>query len=216
MKNQSYLKDWDEFASSNRDRANPILLPISVDINENGEITRERMRAPDVKSLYIRCKDKDIPDYILEHADRFGDAHKTFREYIDYFAPIDGAQGPGIPSPLDLAIAQPTWMLFHLPKNNWKFTVNKQYSVENDRDDLLRNFAKVCTMDDMNVLLLSNACLSSPDRLKFNLHVTVFQNVDGRDLETDIIIDPGTQNQGGMGSGGVGNGGVGGGKGGGG
>lgn len=208
MKNQSYLRDWDEFAESRQEQANPILLPISVDINEDGEISRERMRAPDVKSLYIRNWEKDIPSYIFDHPDRFGDAHKVFREYIDYFADIDGAQGPGIPSPLDLAIKQPTWMLFYLPRKNWKFTVNRQYSVENDRDDLLRNFSKVCTMDDMNVLILSNSCLSSPKRLKFNLHVTVFQEVEGRHLETDIIIDPGTQNQGGMGSGSGGTGGT--------
>jgi len=204
MSNQKYLREWDEFADAHRSIANPILLPIAVDINEDGDITRERIRAPDLKSLYVRCGKKDFPSYVTDYPDRFGDAHKMFREYIDYFAPIDGAQGPGVPSPLDVFVKQPTWFLFHLPRENWKFTVNKQYSVENDRDDLLRNFSKVCTMDDMNVLILSNACLSNPDGLKFNLHVTIFQNVDGRPLETDIIIDPGTNNQGGNQGGGGG------------
>jgi len=200
MTNQAYLKDWDDFADASTSKG-PILLPIAVDINEHGELTRERIRAGAIKELYIARKDQDFPAYLTEHPEKFPNPHLIFRDYVEYFAAIDGAQGPGVASPLDLKIKRPVWMLFHLPRKNWKFTVNKQYSVENDRDDLLRNYAKVCMMDDMNVLILSNACLSGPEGLKFNLHVTISQENEGHAYETDIIIDPGTENDGGIGDG---------------
>jgi len=57
-----------------------------------------------------------------------------------------------------------------------------------------RNFVKVCTMDNMNGLLLLNQHRSNPKGLKFNLHVTVSQRADGRKMATDIIIDPGLGN----------------------
>jgi len=97
-------------------------------------------------------------------------------------------------------------MLFHLPRNNWKFSKGQQYSTENDRDDLLRNFEKICTLNDRNYLLLANRCRSNPEGLKFNLHVTISQMIDGVAMETPIIIDPGTNN-GGSGSTGGGAGG---------
>jgi len=42
--NQSYLKDWDEYQDK-RPGPTPILLPVAVDINSDGELTRNRMKA---------------------------------------------------------------------------------------------------------------------------------------------------------------------------
>jgi len=200
MKNQSYLEHWDDYQRQFTSD-HPILLPMELSLSPEGLIDRERMRAPRVKELYLECRDRDFPDHLKDHPKRFGNADEVFRDYVDYFAPLDGAQAPGVRSPLDLSMRHPTWILFYLTNPNWKFSVHRQYSVENDRDDLLRNFAKVCTLDDRNALLLSNACLSAPDDLKFNLHVTIYQDIDGRPAETDIIIDPGAKNTGGIGDG---------------
>lgn len=196
--NQSYLKDWDEYQDK-RPGPTPILLPVAVDINSDGELTRNRMKADDVEYLFEKCKN-EIPEFMSKtHINPF-DVKGVFDDYIAYFKEGDTKQGP-LPTPLDLNMNKHVWVLFHLPRTNWKFSEGQQYSTENDRDDLRRNFEKICTLNDRNYLLLANRCRSNPNGLKFNLHITISQTIDGVEMETPIIIDPGTHNGGG-GSGG--------------
>lgn len=189
--NQAYLKDWDEY-QNDRPGSTPILLPVSVDINADGELTRNRIKAGDVEALFAKCK-SDLPKHLSNAEINPHDAESIFADYIEYFKEIDAAQGP-VPTPLDLSINKPVWLLFSLPRDNWTFTKGQQYSVENDRDDLLRNFEKICPLDDMNCLLLANRCRSNPEGLKFNLHVTISQMMGGKKFETPIIIDPDMDN----------------------
>lgn len=195
--NQKYLKDWDDYLAA-RPGKTPILLPIAVDI-EDGEIVRNRIKAGDVEKVISRCK-KELPKYLSDKLINPHDTSSIFEDYIEYFKDIDGAQGP-VATPLDLSTPKAVWVLFYLPRENWKFSKDRQYSTENDRDDLLRNFEKICTLDDRNYLLLANNCRSNPKGLKFNLHVTISQMIDGIAMETPIIIDPGSDNGGGGGGG---------------
>jgi len=193
VQNQSYLKAWDAFANSRDDGDRfPILLPINVDIVD-GKIVRERMKAPQVKRLYADCKG-EIPDYMFRHPKHFSNPNKVFKDYVKYFQAIDGVEGPRNPTPLDVECNGPTWLLFNLPRRNWKFTKGAQYSTMNDPDDQTRNFEKICTLDKMNCLLLSNRCRSKPKDLKFNLHVTISQREGRTSYKTPIIIDPGLGN----------------------
>ena len=200
--NQAYLKDWDDYLADRPGRK-PILLPISIGINGEGELVRNRIKAGQVEEMFSRCKG-ELPDYLSKAEINTHDPEAIFEDYIDYFKAIDGAQGP-VATPLDLKTPQPVWILFHAASKAWKFSEGVQFSTENDNDDLLRNFVKICTLDDSNYLLLSNRCLSNPKGLKFNLHVTISQMIDGIQCETPIIIDPGTDNGGGQGGGGTGN-----------
>jgi len=199
MSNQKYLKKWDDYQNYHLEKQKgravktPILLLVLIDISAKGELVRERILAPDVKKLYMKCKG-DIPSYMFDKSFTKHDPDKIFKDYVNYFAKIDGVQGPGVPCPLDLHAKMPVWILYVLPRKNWKFSKNCQHSVENDRDDMLRNFTKICTLDKMNALLLLNAHMSGPRNLKFNLHVDVNQTVDGVRMKTPIIIDPGQDN----------------------
>ena len=193
MKNQDYLKSWDDYAAK-RPGPKPILMPIHIDINEQGEIVRERMKSPEVKKLYMNCRD-EFPAYMAKAPELFDDPHAIFRDYVEYFDKIDGVQGPGVASPLDLVIPKPVWILFSLPRKNWAFSKHQQYSIEHDCDDLTRNYEKICTMDNHNALLVSNRNRSAPKGLKYNLHVTISQKSHtGAPMQTDIIIDPGSTN----------------------
>lgn len=186
--NQAYLKDWDEY-QNDRPGSTPILLPVSVDINADGELTRNRMKAGDVEALFARCRN-ELPKHLSNAEINPHDAASIFNDYVEYFKEIDAAQGP-VPTPLDIRAKRPVWALFHLPRENWKFTEGCQYSTLNDRDDILRNFEKLCTFDDENYLLLSNRYRSSPSGLKFNLHITISQTSKNGNLQkTPIIIDP--------------------------
>ena len=191
--NQEYLESWDEYqlraVRNNRSRREPLLLPVRVDM-EDGVITRERIKANDIQKLWNDCK-CEVPDELLDPANRwaFPDMDKVFQDYIDAF-PNDFAESSLPPSPLDIFCMHPTFILYHLPRENWKFTEASQYSVENDPDDYTRNFEKICTFENRNYLLISNRHTSGPDDLKFNLHVTVHQTENGKDLFTPIIIDP--------------------------
>lgn len=185
------LKDWDDFANSRKDGDRfPILMPVNIDIID-GKFVRERMTAPQVKRLYADCKG-ELPEYMFEHPKHFANPNKVFSEYIKYFAKQDGVEGPGAPTPLDVQCNRPTWMLFNLPRRNWKFSKDAQYSTMNDPDDQTRNFEKICTLNKMNSLLLSNRHRSNPKGLKFNLHVTMSQRENGIMCKTPIIIDPGS------------------------
>lgn len=206
--NQAYLKDWDSYLADRPGRT-PLLLPIAIGINGDGEIVRERIKADQVEAMFRHGKG-DLPKYLSDPEVNTHNAEAIFEDYIDYFKAVDGNQGPvpedPRPTPLDLKTPQPVWMLFHVPSPAWKFSENTQFSTENDDDGLLRNFVKICTMDDRNYLLLANRSLCNPEGLKFNLHVTIYQIIDGIRYETPIIIDPGADNSGGQGSGGAGGG----------
>jgi len=180
----AFIKDWDEFANSRSENASrhPILMPINLDIVD-GKLVRNRMKAPEVKKLYANCR-AELPNNMLAQADR------VFKEYVRYFQTQDGVEGPEDETALDLHCIHPTWMLFNLPRRNWKFTRDVQYTTANDMDCQLRNFEKICTLDKMNGLVLSNRCLSNPKGLKFNLHVTMSQRENGKTFKTPLIIDP--------------------------
>lgn len=197
VQNQEYLKSWDDFANTRADGDRfPILLPINIDIVD-GKLVRERMKAPQVKRLYADCCG-EIPEYMLAHPKHFPNPNKVFKEYVKYFAKQDGVEGPDAPTPLDVVCNRPTWLLYNLPRRNWKFSKDAQYSTMNDPDDQSRNFEKICTMDKMNCLLLANRHRSDPKGLKFNLHITISQRENGVTFKTPIIIDPGGKNSGGQ------------------
>lgn len=194
--NDAYLKEWDEFQRTHRSHV-PLLLPISISI-EDGIIARDRVKSDDL----AKHRDRFLEEFKVhckETESHVGDAYcfETFEtmldEYIEAFA-SDGNQGPRPPSPLDFSISRPIWFMFYLPRKNWTFTKERQYSMENDRDDHLRNCEKVCTLGGGRVLLLSNNCRSAPENLKYNLHVTITQTEGDEELSTDIIIDPGMDN----------------------
>jgi len=182
-----FMKSWDDFANSHTGN-HPILMPINLDIVD-GKLVRTRMKAPQVKKLFASCR-AELPQYMRDNPKVYGDADKVFKEYVKYFQTQDGVEGPGDETALDLHCVHPTWMLFNLPRRNWKFTRNVQYTVLNDADDQTRNFEKICTLNKMNCLLLSNRCRSNPKGLKFNLHVTMSQREDGKTFKTPIVIDP--------------------------
>ena len=202
--NPKWLKEWDDFANSRPDSAkkHPILMPISLDIVD-GKLVRTRMKAPEVKELFAKSRD-EFPDYMKKASKLFDSPDKVFKEYVNFFQKQDSVEGPrdkqtsaewpGDKTAMDLHCIYPTWMLFNLPRRNWKFTRDVQYSVMNDMDCQLRNFEKICTLDKMNCLVLSNRCRSNPKGLKFNMHITMSQKENGKTLKTPIIIDPPVRN----------------------
>lgn len=194
--NQDYLKDWDEYQRTSKSK-DPILLPISVDIAD-GIIKRHRIKSMDIAAIRSQLMTEfeahcENPNGYLEDRYCARDFETMLDEYIDFFV-NDTVQGSIPPGPLDLKINRPVWLLYYLPRKNWKFTKERQFSTENDRDDFARNFEKITTFDKNNYLLLANYCRSSPKGLKFNLHVTISQKENGRTLKTPIIIDPGSDN----------------------
>jgi len=194
----NYLKDWEEYQASRKPpkdfigHITPILLPVIIGINKDGEFTRERMEKSDVARLAKNIK-SDLPDYMFnDKLTRFA-PENIFQDYIEFFH-SDGSQGPRPPTPLDLKVSMPVWMLFYLKPKSWTFSEGRQYSTENDRDDWCKNFEKIATMDGGKALLLSNRRRCAPDDLKFNLHVTITQTIGGKVMKTPIIIDPDSDN----------------------
>ena len=194
--NPDYLVEWEEFQKTHKSQV-PLLLPVSVSI-EDGVIARDRIKTGDI----AKWRDgflKEFKTHCDTHASQLGGAYDfgTFETMLDeYIAAFtdDAKQGPRPPSPLDFKITRPVWFLFYLPRENWTFTKERQYSMEHDRDDHLRNCEKVCTLDNNNFLLLANNCRSAPKGLKYNLHVTIAQKEKRKTLYTDMIIDPGMDN----------------------
>lgn len=194
--NQAYLKEWDEYQLTSP-RKKPILLPISVSLNK-GVVTRFRIKSTDLaakqedlmKEFEAHCKN---PDGYLEDAYTPSDFEEMLDDYIRVFS-TDNKQSPFWQTPLDLKISRPVWILFHLPDSNIKFSQGRQFSTENDRDDFGRNFEKITTFEKNDWLLLANHCRSKPKGLKYNLHVTITQKIDGVTMKTPIVIDPGSDN----------------------
>lgn len=195
--NQDYLRKWDEYQRESTSKI-PILLPISVSI-EDGIIERKRILSTDIQAIRgdlvteftAHCKH---PNGELENKYSVADFEAILDDYESFFINDKDQSAVPPPGPLDLKINRPVWLMFHLPRVNWQFSADRQFSVENDRDDFGRNFEKITTLDNNNVLILANHCRSSPPGLKYNLHVTISQNEGGRTLKTPIIIDPGSDN----------------------
>ena len=194
--NDAYLKEWDEFQKTHRSEG-PILLPLSISI-EDGIIARDRIKSDDIAlrrdELLGEFKEHcNIMEKHLGGAYCYETLETMIDDYIEAFAD-DANQGPRPPSPLDFKIGRAVWFLFYLPRDNWAFTKDRQYSMENDRDDHMRNCEKVCTFDNRKFLLLANNYRSNPKGLKYNLHVTITQKEGRKKRSTDIIIDPGMDN----------------------
>ena len=97
-----FMKDWDNFANSRAESAtrHPILMPINIDIVD-GKLVRSRMKAPQVKKLYAKCRG-DFPKYMKDAPKLFDNPDKIFKEYVKYFQTQDGVEGPGTETALDL------------------------------------------------------------------------------------------------------------------
>ncbi len=200
-KNYAYLKKWDDYvaeitADENKKNTSTrtLLLPINIDIID-GKFLPTRMTAGQVNHVRQNFI-SEIPAYVQSEKHLFPNPEKMFKDYISYFKPVDGSEGPMSPTPLDLKVERPVWMMFNLPRKNWKFTKDRQYSTSGDADDQTRNIESVCTMDNKNILIVSNRCRCNPKKLKFNLHVTINQTMNGIRMKTPIIIDPGIGNGG--------------------
>ena len=194
--NANYLRSWDDYQNTHESKV-PLLLPISINIKK-GIIDRKRItstkiaesRAAYLKEFKAHC---DEYEKHLRGAYTYETLETMLDEYIRAFND-DSKQSSLRPGPLDLVIKRPVWILFDLPRKNWAFSPHRQFSMENDRDDFMRNCTKVCTLDNNNVLLLSNSCQSAPKDLEYNLHVSIEQKMGRKKGYTDIIIDPGMSN----------------------
>ncbi|MGB0907083.1 MAG: hypothetical protein ACPGVT_06290 [Maricaulaceae bacterium] len=200
QKNQSYLKDWDVYQAERREKRvkHPILLPMTLMMDSKKGFVPELMsieQVKDVQKTFNLTNFKHWAQWPL----MYGKPDLIFSDYLDYFGSLKGEKpcksGADLEanSPLDLYCCHPTWLVFRLKNSNWSFSKLRQYSTENDADDMYRNFEKV-TLLDAQTLILHNRCLSQHEGLKFNLHVTVAQTFEGRAMQTDIIIDPGMNN----------------------
>lgn len=199
--NQQFLREWDQYqdhwlASAEYSERQPILLPITVDIDE-GVIARDRLKASKITPL------QPMMQGINGSIDNAVDA------YLDYFDSIDNArsfaESSTLPTPLDLQIKTRVFHVFYLPRKNWTFTDSIQFSVSNmNQADFGNAFKVMGTFDDGHGLIVLNKnWKDAPVSAKYNLHVSIFQQIDGVDMKTDIIIDPGVGNSGaGGGSGG--------------
>lgn len=199
-----FLRSWADFQREYKGPG-PVLLPVSIGIVD-GRIDRHRMKSDDL-ALRRDALLNDFEDHFTnlpEHVpneyspSEFMNALDT---YIKWFE-SDEKENPLRPSPLDLRITRPVWILFHAHQDEWTFSKDRQFSVGNDRDDHMRNCVKICTLDNNNMFLMENRWRMVPLLMKYNLHVTITQNKDpvcvGEDCEklyTDIIIDPGMNNQ---------------------
>jgi len=211
VKNQKYLKDWDEFVN-NQLKGFPMparksaLLPIYVDIRQ-GKLYRSRILSQDVKSFYAAHKN-EIPDYMRTEPDYFPNIDTVFDEYVAALAGPDGGQAPGDLNPLDIVTNRPTYHLFTLAREDvsgfdgvkWRFTENEPYSCINDGIGPFRNILPICTLNDGKSLLIYNRHRSNHPEFKYNLHVTIHQtirhNKKNVEVKTPIIIDPNGTNEG--------------------
>jgi hypothetical protein len=202
-----FLREWADFQRE-YDEIGPVLLPVSIGITD-GIIDRHRMKSDDV-AIRREALLREFEAHFSESEKQIGGAYspaefeKALDTYIKWF---EGDEKESTdfalkPSPLDLRITRPVWIMFHAKHEAWKFSEHRQFSIENDRDDHRRNCVKICTLDDNNIFLMENRWRIVPLVMKYNLHVTITQNkapdCKGEKCEklfTDIIIDPGMSNQ---------------------
>lgn len=200
--NQEYLKSWDDYQldflngedfSRERKNEHALLLPISVDIDD-GIIKRHRIQAPQVKSLWSSAKELIDDDKVW-----------AYESYIKFFGPIDEQQSGAPSTPLDFDINSRIYMIFHLPRGNWTFTDHTQFTVDNIPKGKIKDaFEVVGVFDNRHGLIVHNKNWQPPAPkgrkaiksfwAKYNLHVSIHQKVDDKDMRTDIIIDPGNRN----------------------
>ena len=203
--NQQFLREWDQYqdqwlASAEYSERQPILLPITVDIDE-GVIARDRIKAARIAELRPMMANVN------------GRIESAVDEYLKYFDSVDNArsfaESNALPTPLDLRIKTSVFHVFYLPRSNWKFTDSIQFSVSNmNQADFSKAFKVMGTIDDGHGLIVLNKNWQGASAdAKYNLHVSIFQQIDGQNMMTDIIIDPWTGNSGAGGGTGTGPGG---------
>jgi len=203
--NQDYLQKWDlyQLEHLNADEragkaSSPTLLPIALGI-EDGIVVRNRIKVPQLQT-------------IMKTAGSLGsneDVSAAVDSYVKYFEEGDGSQSSTPPvTPLDLSISRQTVKLFYLKHANWKFTDHTQFSVDNVPKGVAKNkmFDVLGTVDRGRGLLVLDHNWSPKNLKKFkqsdedmtkmqfaakyNLHVSIFQKLEGQGMQTDIIIDP--------------------------
>ena len=179
-----------------------VLLPIMVDI-DGGIIKRRRLKAAEVRAILADNKQE-----LADHCEVYGKALPGYRTFEDFKALFDDYntffikdddQGMYLDSPLNIDVRRPAIILFMLARDNWTFTEKRQISFHFDRDDLARNCHTICTLAGKKILMVENKFLSRQELMTYDLHVTVEQT-DGQIVQkTDIIIDPGMDNDDGSG-----------------
>jgi len=216
--NQAYLKKWEDYQDNWVDSKEfttdrPILLPITVDIRD-GIMHRTRVKTPQLQTIMDNAPRLAVHPKIAVAVD----------SYKDFFDSHDRSQSGTPPTPLDFSVRCPVVHVFHLPRENWTFTDHTQYSVDNIPElcaptDLFEVLG--VSRDRHTLFLLNNNW--TPDqrfvdrmvaetpkdkranmilpvlgkfRMKYNLHVSIAQEIDGTQMRTDIIIDPGSDNDG--------------------
>ncbi len=213
---QRYLKEWDKYqnkwiAGSDFDSERPLLLPISVDI-ASGVIARSRLKSKYVIDLLTR-PGNTLPSDIGTGCNKFtlNDIHK---HYASRGFPQDANEGGGVPflpTPLDFNIRTKVLFLFHLPRKNWTFSKHKQFTIDGFENTNSDHIVEVLgTFNNGRGLAVFNKFWIPEGQesynIKYNLHVTIAQKIDGNDMSTDIIIDPGSNSDGSTDGGGLGGG----------
>ena len=198
---QKYLKEWDAYqnkwkTSSHFNPDQPLLLPISVDI-AGGMIVRSRIKSKYVVDLLTQPGNK-LPPSIESGGKKFtvNDIHA---HYATRGFPQDANENSGAPlppTPLDFNIRTKVLFLFHLARENWTFSEKKQFTIqdyENSRSDhiaeVLGTFNNGRGLAVLNKFWIPEGQVSH--HIKYNLHITITQKIDGRLMATDITIDPG-------------------------
>ena len=189
-KNPPYLKTWDKYSDSVADTRKTLLLPIKLGIR-NGEFTRERMNAKDVKLMYVKGR-KDIHNDWRKNPKLLPNPDKAVDHYLKYFRSELNESSSLSHNPLDLTVERPVFLMIGFEHKNWRFTKAIPYRVHNDMDDHTRNFFHVATMNSAKGLMLLNRHYSNPKGLKFDLCVDVKQ----KGGTVPIIIDPLSGNNG--------------------
>jgi len=190
--NLPYLKTWDKYSDSVKNKRKTLLLPIKIDMVD-GKFVRERMHAKKVKELFSKGR-KSISKDWFNNPKLLPDPQKAVDHYISYFrSELSESADFNPPSPLDIKVKRPVFLLYTFERDLWRFSDPVAYRVHNDMDDHTRNFFNVARMDDGRGLMLLNRHYCNPKGLKFDLCVDIKQKKYGRSV-TPIIIDPGTNN----------------------
>jgi len=201
--NQDYLAEWDEYQWTHLESKNfsleaPLLLPISIDINE-GIVDRNRIKLNLLDPLWEKV------------ANKAGSAGKNAFISYEKFFEKERKQSATPSTPIDFFISCPVLFLFHLPRENWRFNTKPgkvPFTVDGMSPGKMKHaFDILGTFDNDRGLLVLNKNWTKdngPQTHKYNLHVCVSQDVNvptnpfgkpsgykKKIAETDIIIDPG-------------------------